>query len=162
MPEAQGFGQERIRRLLRQRHPMLLLDRVLNLDDADAPTAIVAVKALTVSEPCYADLAEETGAAGFAYPLALELESFGQAVSVLWKLGHQAGDGTVPLLAGLREVSVTGPVLPGDVMEHRAHLVHASSASWTYAGSTWVAGREVLSVGSLLVVARPDEVLLDT
>jgi 3-hydroxyacyl-[acyl-carrier-protein] dehydratase len=160
MPDVPSFGQERIRPLLRQRYPMLLLDRVLGLDDTEAPTEIVAVKAVTVSEPCYAQLGEGAGTAGFAYPLALQLESFGQAVSVLWSLGREVGDGTVPLLAGLREVSVTAPVLPGDVMEHSAHLVHASGASWTYAGSTRVAGREVLSVGSLLVVARPDAVLL--
>jgi 3-hydroxyacyl-[acyl-carrier-protein] dehydratase len=143
--------QPDIRRLVRQRHPILLLDRVTRVD---APDSLVAVKAVTVSEPCYAHLGDTGVAEDFAYPLALLIESFGQAVSVLWALGGTDA-GAIPLLAGLRDVAAPAPVLPGDVLEHHVRLAHRSSASWTFTGTAQVAGREVLRIGALLVVARP-------
>lgn len=148
--------QPEIRSLLRQRSPMLLLDRVVSVNP---PESIVALKAVTISEPCYARLGEDLGIAAFAYPLALTIESFGQAVSILWALSGYGTENAVPLLAGLRDVVVHSSARPGDVLEHRVRLDHASAASWSFSGSTRSGDGDVLSVGSLLVVARPDDVL---
>lgn len=148
-----------VRGLLRQRHPMLLLDRVT---DASPPSTIVAIKAVTATEPCYAHLADAGGVESFEYPLALLVESFGQAVSVLWSLGRPNGSDRVPLLASVRDLVVESAAVPGDVLEHHVRLEHTSGDAAAFSGYTWSAGRPVLRVGSLLVVnRRPDDLLPD-
>ncbi|UWZ34773.1 beta-hydroxyacyl-ACP dehydratase [Dactylosporangium roseum] len=140
-----------MRGLLRQRYPMLLLDRVV----AATPRSLVAVKAVTAAEQCYANLGDEIDAGGLHYPLALLVESFGQAVSVLWALGGGAPAG-VPLLATLRDVVVGSPALPGDVLEHHVRLEHVSGRSAIFSGHTESAGRRILDIGSLMTAVRSE------
>lgn len=146
-----------VRGLLRQRHPMLLLDRVT---DAAPPSSLVAVKAVTAAEPCYAHLDDAAGVESFEYPLALLVESFGQAVAVLWSLGRPADHGGVPLLANVRDVLVEAAAVPGDVLEHHVRLERVSGDAATFSGHTLSAGRLLLRVGSMLVVNRPPDNLL--
>lgn len=146
-----------VRGLLRQRHPMLLLDRVI---DAAPPSTIVAVKAITAAEPCYAHLDDAAGVASFEYPLALLVESFGQAVSVLWSLGRPEYRDRVPLLANVQDVVVESAAVPGDVLEHHVRLERVSGDAAVFSGHTRSAGRPVLRVGTLLVVNRPPDNLL--
>ncbi|MEE3922546.1 hypothetical protein V2I01_42060 [Micromonospora sp. BRA006-A] len=62
-------GQEAIRGLLPQRFPLLLVDRVVEV----RPDGIVAEKAVTAAEWCYAGLDETTPPEAYAYPVALLL-----------------------------------------------------------------------------------------
>jgi 3-hydroxyacyl-[acyl-carrier-protein] dehydratase len=153
------LDQAGLRRLLRQRYPMLLLDKVT---DVSPPSSIVAVKAVTVSEPCYAHLDDTAGVPSFEYPLALLVESFGQAVAVLWSLGRSGGHDGVPLLASAQDVVVESAAVPGDVLEHHVTLERDSGGAALFAGHTRSAGRLVLRVGSMLVVDRPPDHLLHT
>jgi 3-hydroxyacyl-[acyl-carrier-protein] dehydratase len=136
---------------------MLLLDTVREF----SPTgSLVATKAVTCAEDCYRDLEDGTGIDGFAYPSALLLESFGQAVSLLWSLAELGPPADLPLMVGLRDLTFAAPAVPGDVLEHRVRLRHRSGVLGEFTGETRAADRTVLTVGSLLVVARPAASLL--
>lgn len=138
---------------------MLLLDTVREFSP---PGSLVATKAVTGGEDCYRDMADGTGIDGFAYPPALLLESFGQAVSLLWSLAELGPPDEIPLMVGIRDLTFAAPAVPGDVLEHRVRLHHRSGALGEFTGETRAGGRTVLTVDSVLVVSRPAESLLPT
>ncbi|NHC16049.1 3-hydroxyacyl-ACP dehydratase FabZ family protein, partial [Motilibacter deserti] len=70
-----------IRAVLPHRHPVLLVDRVVELKEF---ASIVTLKAVSGSEPCYAQMDEGLPASAYAYPGSLLLESFGQSGALLW------------------------------------------------------------------------------
>ncbi len=156
MPD-QVLDHSQVRERLRQRPPMLLLDTVREFKP---PTSLVATKAVTGGEDCYRDLADGTGLDAFAYPSVLLLESFGQAVSLLWSLAGLGPADEVPLMVGIRDLAYAAPAVPGDVLEHHVQLRHHSGAVGEFTGETRASGRTVLTVGSILVVSRPAASLL--
>jgi 3-hydroxyacyl-[acyl-carrier-protein] dehydratase len=153
------LDHSQVRDRLRQRPPMLLLDTVREF----SPTgSLVATKAITGGEDCYRHMADGTGIDGFAYPSALVLESFGQAISLLWSLAGLSPPDEVPLMVGIRDLAFATPAIPGDVLEHHVQLRHHSGALGEFTGETRAADRTVLTVGSVLVVSRPAASLLST
>ncbi|MFF4508479.1 3-hydroxyacyl-ACP dehydratase FabZ family protein [Streptomyces sp. NPDC001401] len=149
-----------VRERLRQRPPMLLLDTVRRFTP---PDSLIATKAITGGEDCYRDMAEGAGIDAFGYPSVLLLESFGQAVSLLWSLAELGPRDEIPLMVGIRDLVHTARAVPGDVLEHHVRLSHRSGQAGEFTGHTRTAdGRTVLSVGSLLVVSRPTASLLST
>ncbi|WP_367140678.1 MULTISPECIES: 3-hydroxyacyl-ACP dehydratase FabZ family protein [Streptomyces] len=128
---------------------MVLLDTVGEF----SPTSIVATKAVTGSEDCYRDLADGTPLPGFAYPQALMVESFGQACSLLWTLAGLGAPDRIPVLVAVSDLVFHAAPLPGDVLEHQVHLVHASRTACEFTGRSQVRGDTVLDVGSLLVAS---------
>lgn len=153
------LDHSQVRSRLRQRPPMLLLDTVREFSP---PNSLVATKAITGGEDCYRDVQDGTGIDGFAYPSVLVLESFGQAVSLLWSLAGLGPPDEVPLMVGLRGLVYAAPAVPGDVLEHHVELRHRSGAVGEFTGRTRTADRSVLTVGSILVVSRPPASLLPT
>jgi 3-hydroxyacyl-[acyl-carrier-protein] dehydratase len=154
------LDHSQVRDRLRQRPPMLLLDTVREFSP---PAALVATKAITGGEDCYRHLEDGTGIAGFGYPSALLLESFGQAVSLLWSLAGLGPPDEVPLMVGIRDLVFGAPAVPGDVLEHHVQLNHHSGTLGEFTGETrTTVGRTVLTVGSVLVVSRPAASLLST
>lgn len=153
------LDHSQVRGRLRQRPPMLLLDTVREFSP---PDVLVATKAVTGGESCYRDLEDGTGIDGFAYPSALLLESFGQAVSLLWSLAELGPPEEIPLMVGIRDLRYAEPAIPGDVLEHHVRLNHHSGAVGEFTGETRAADRTVLTVGSVLVVSRPAASLLPT
>ncbi|MFD3536644.1 3-hydroxyacyl-ACP dehydratase FabZ family protein [Streptomyces sp. NPDC058664] len=151
------LDHSQVRDRLRQRPPMLLLDTVREFTP---PDALVATKAITGGEDCYREVAEHSGIDHFAYPPVLLLESFGQAVSLLWSLAGLGPPDEIPLMVGIRDLAYGVPAVPGDVLEHHVRLAHRSGAVGEFTGETRAAGRTVLTVGSVLVVSRPSASLL--
>ncbi|RAG85337.1 beta-hydroxyacyl-ACP dehydratase [Streptacidiphilus pinicola] len=151
------LDHSQVRARLRQRPPMLLLDTVRSHQGG----TLVATKAITGGEDCYRDLADPAGIDAFAYPQALLLESFGQAVSLLWSLAQLGPADEVPLMVGLRDLAYGAPALPGDVLEHHVTLRHHSGQVGEFTGHTETGdGRTVLTVESIMVVSRPAASLL--
>jgi len=153
------LDHSQVRDRLRQRPPMLLLDTVREFAP---PAALVAIKAITGGEDCYRDMADGAGIDAFAYPSVLLLESFGQAVSLLWSLAELGPPDEVPLMVGIRDLVHAAPAVPGDVLEHHVQLRHHSGAVGEFTGETRAGDRTVLTVGSILVVSRPAASLLPT
>ncbi|HEU5470225.1 MAG TPA: hypothetical protein VFV67_06200 [Actinophytocola sp.] len=140
-----AFGLDGIARLLPHRYPMLLLDRVTGLVPG---VRLTATKAVSGNEPWYAG-----GGPGFAYPPVLVVESWCQAAGVLTGWDDPA---RVLLLGSMTGVHLAGPVLPGDVVEHRVRMVTAAGGAAVFTGESIVAGRTVLSVRRLVVSMRDE------
>jgi 3-hydroxymyristoyl/3-hydroxydecanoyl-(acyl carrier protein) dehydratase len=149
-----GHGPAWIRRVLPQRHPMLLIDQVLAREPG---RSVCTVKAVTASEPCYAGLPDGTPSDGYAYPRSLLIESFGQSAALLWldDRAPASGDGQILLFAGAREYRFEGDVYPGDVLRHEARLDSVIAGTAFASGSTWVGERRVAAVTALMATRRP-------
>lgn len=142
-----------IRSVLPHRYPMLLVDAVRSIEPGES---IVAVKNVTGTEPCYADLSETAESFGYAYPRSLIIESFGQAASIIYMVrGQEAIKDSVMLFGSARSCRFHGDVFPGDTMEHRARLVRKLSDAAIFTGEVWVDDRRVVEVEQFIVALRP-------
>ncbi|WP_433271707.1 3-hydroxyacyl-ACP dehydratase FabZ family protein [Actinosynnema sp. CS-041913] len=147
------LDHRQVRALLPHRHPMLQVDQVLEVQPG---RRIVAVKAVSGSEPCYADLPDGLSRAGYAYPASLLLESLGQAGALLWLLSMDSTEKRTPMLGSVRDFAIHGSAFPGDVLRHEVHLDHAAHDKALLRGETRVDGRLIASVGSMLGLAVPE------
>jgi 3-hydroxyacyl-[acyl-carrier-protein] dehydratase len=168
-----------IRQLLPQRHPILLLDRVLSVEPGGS---IRAIKAISACEPCYAGLPDGLGGASYAYPVSLLIESFGQAAAVLWLLSGagrgaawhngagvagaaasvsgeattgEAAGGDVLLFAAARDCVIESPAYPGDVLCHTARIGRVLDGAALVEGETLAGDRRIAVMGSLIAAIRP-------
>jgi 3-hydroxyacyl-[acyl-carrier-protein] dehydratase len=135
----------RLHRVLRHRHPMLLVDRVGDITVAPGGpgSTMEATKAVTAAEPCYAGLGPDDG---FAYPAALLLESFLQSAAVLWARAVPVDSDATMVLGGTRRVSFPSPVYPGDLVRHRLRLDAVLGGTAFLSGASFVVGRPDLPV----------------
>jgi len=146
-----------IRRILPHRHPILLVDRVLELEPG---VRIVAVKAVTASEPCYADLAEDLPQSAYAYPVSLLVESFGQAGAILWlRSGDAEGPAGTLIFGGARDVVIRSSVYPGEVLVHEVRIDALKGDNAFMSGEIRVGDRIVATIGSMLAVIRRTAIL---
>jgi 3-hydroxyacyl-[acyl-carrier-protein] dehydratase len=147
------IGVEEIKRVIPHRYPILLVDRVTEVDPG---VSLVALKAITCAEPCYAR------AETYEYPVSLLLESWAQAAVLLacWNTPNpDVLAGKVELAAGIKGVDLLEPVHPGDVVEHRVQVLRNVWDAAIVAGTSWVGGRKVLAVEQFSVALRGVEVL---
>ncbi|MFE9774069.1 3-hydroxyacyl-ACP dehydratase FabZ family protein [Streptomyces sp. NPDC005931] len=156
-------GYAQLLALLPVRHPMVLVDRVVGFEHR---RTIETAKAVTGSEPCYQGMADDLPAERYAYPRSMVLESFGQSAALLW-LGspgggpNAAGDG-LPMVGRLRNCEFTGSAFPGDVIRHRVHVERLLDDGAFMTGESRVGDQVILTVGSLIAVARPSAVVAGT
>ncbi|QEV19955.1 3-hydroxyacyl-ACP dehydratase FabZ family protein [Streptomyces alboniger] len=151
-------GYARLLALLPVRHPMVLVDRVL---DFDRGRTIETAKAVTGSEPCYQDMAENLPAERYAYPRSMILESFGQSAALLWlgSRGPDSEEDRLPMVGRLRHCAFSGSAFPGDVIRHRVWVERLVDDNAFMAGESRVGDQVLLTVGSLIAVARPAAVV---
>jgi 3-hydroxyacyl-[acyl-carrier-protein] dehydratase len=144
-----------IRAVLPQRHPLLLVDRVLSRGERSIET----IKAITATEPCYARLGDDAGVDDYAYPASLLIESFGQSAALLWLDDAIAGAGDVLLFVGARDYTVEGHAYPGDTVRHVVHLERVVADTAFATGESWVGDRRIAVIGSLMAARRPADTL---
>src|SRR5574341_1150057 len=97
---------EAIRRILPHRYPMLLVDRIVELE----PERIVGIKNVTVNEPFFTGHFPE-------YPVmpgVLIVEAMAQVAGVLVLKEIADRDNKLVLLASIEQAKFRKPVLPGD------------------------------------------------
>lgn len=151
-----------IRATLPQRYPLLLVDRVL----LQQPGHIETIKAVTSTEPCYADVPDDADHADYRYPVSLLIESFGQSAALLWLSEHRTShaegvaaeaDATEQtlLFVGARDYEVHGYAYPGDVVRHVVRLERVVADTAFASGESWVGDRKIATVGSLMAARRP-------
>ncbi|MBP8537402.1 3-hydroxyacyl-ACP dehydratase FabZ family protein [Streptomyces sp. MK37H] len=148
-----------IKRLLPHRHPMLLIDRVVELVPGDR---LVALKAITCNEPWYRHLGEDAAPEEFGYPQTLLVESWGQAAGLLAVCGAEATGGPtsqVMLAGSMSGVEFHRPVQPGDVLEHRVRLFRALTDTVIFEGETLVGGEVALTFSRMVMAFRPGDQL---
>lgn len=155
-PAAAGGAAEQaaVRAVLPQRHPLLLVDRVLALDPG---RSVVTAKAVSATEPCYAGLPDTASDRAHDYPVSLLVESLGQSAALLWFAGRgpDPADGRTLMFVGARDHRVEGVARPGDVVRHRVRLESVIADTAFATGESWVGDRRIASVGSLVATRRP-------
>jgi len=149
------FDHATVRATIPHRHPVLLVDRVLEIEPF---RRIVTTKTISGSEPCYARMAEGLPQSRYAYPASLIIESFGQSGAVLWieSMKRSAGGLTGALMfAAARNVEITGAAYPGDTLRHEAYVDQIIGDNAFLRGATYVEDRLVATVGEAIAVMRP-------
>jgi 3-hydroxyacyl-[acyl-carrier-protein] dehydratase len=148
-----------LKHILPHRHPVLQVDRVLELVPGKR---IVAIKAISGAEPCYAGLGPDVPHEAHAYPVSLLVESLGQAGAVLWLRGAElcgeALSGTL-ILGSARDLEISGAAYPGDVLRHEVELEFVKGGNAFMRGETWVGERRIATAGSILAALRQDHEL---
>ena len=151
-------GPGGVKALLPHRYPILLVDRVVEIEPG---SRIVTLKAVTVNEPWYQGLPDDTPDAGYAYPTALLIEAWCQAAALLsgWEMSAEDTAGKVALFGSMSGIEVTGSVLPGDVVRNEVVLTRSMGDTWIFEGTATVDGAPRLAVGSVMTALRPAAVL---
>lgn len=137
---------------LPHRFPMLLIDRVVELVPGER---VVAHKAVTMNEPWYANVGAN-GALG--YPAALLVESWCQAAGLLAARPRPAGEpraADVMLFGRMSNARFGRDVLPGEVVEHRVHLLRQLEEATLFGGEAAVNGEVVFQVEQVVMTLRP-------
>lgn len=143
-----------VRRVLPQRYPMILLDAV---DAIDAEGGVIARKAITCAESCYAHVDAEDIEA-FAYPLSLLMESFSHSVSIILERGW--GDKLrspdyVVLFGSMRRFQFHASAYPGDTLIHHGQVDWMNERSAVVSGHTKVGERVIASVDRITAFLQP-------
>ncbi|MFG2718614.1 3-hydroxyacyl-ACP dehydratase FabZ family protein [Streptomyces sp. NPDC048416] len=140
-------------------HPMLHVDRVLDMEPYDV---IVTSKAITGSETCYARLGPSVAQHALSYPPSLLIESWGQGGALLWLERERAEgrtDTDAPLLAALRGITFHRGVHPGDTLRHTVRIDQYTAAGVIMSGESRCEGELVAEIGYALAVLRPSDKL---
>jgi len=143
-----------IRALLPQRFPLLLVDRVLDLEPG---RRISTVKAVTGTDGCYAHLPDGAEAWRYRYPYSLVVESFGQSAALLWLDGRlpSPDDDQVLMFVGATNFSFEGHAYPGDVLRHEVRMDSVIADTAFASGEIWVGERRLATVDTLVATRRP-------
>jgi len=156
LPALTRLGIGDLKRMIPHRYPMLLLDRV---DGVGVGEELVATKAISANEPWYAGLSHDDD---HGYPDVLLVESWCQAAGVLAVRDHLIPDvlaGQVTLFGAITNISLTGRVQPGDVLEHRVRAIKILSQAAVFEGECLVGDVPVLNVEQIVIVLRPADEL---
>ncbi len=121
---------------LPHRYPMLLVDRVLELEKGKR---IVAIKNVSINEPFF------TG--HFPYfpvmPGVLQVEALAQAAGILsfQTMGRVSDSSAVYYFVGIDSARFKRPVVPGDQLRLEVEILRISRSIWKYAGRATVDGQ---------------------
>jgi len=133
---------------LPHRYPMLLVDRVLELEKGKR---IVAVKNVSINEPFF------TG--HFPYlpvmPGLLQVEALAQAACILsfQTMGRVSDSSTVYYFVGIDSARFKRPVVPGDQLRLEVEILRISRSIWKYSGKATVDG-QVAAEAELMCTLR--------
>lgn len=160
----QRLSAVEVARRLAHRSPILLVDEAYVEPGGQA---LIAQKAVSLNEPCYARLAEPDPL-GLAYPDVLVIESFVQASGLLIAAAPHADRHTdlstgapaaVMVLGGLRRAELIGRVWPGDVLRHELRVLRVISGAALVSGVVRVGPRPVAAIDEVLIALRSAEAL---
>lgn len=145
-----GMGVEEIQRLLPHRYPMLLIDRVVELEKWKR---IQAYKNITINEQVF------TGHFPIKpiFPGVLIVEAMAQTAGVLGfaSVDKQPDDERLYLFAGVDGVRFKRPVVPGDRLMMTADVDSTKRNIWRFACSARVDDRLVCEATILCALEAP-------
>lgn len=146
-----------IKAIMSHRFPMLLIDRIISIEEWDKVTG---VKCVTATDECYAEVPTDAPLSSYAYPPSLIIESFGQACGVLIGIkrkqaGHQ--DGKLMIAAGVMGFSIHRDVYPGQTLVFHGRLVRELTDFAIFEGEAMCEDQLVATVDSMIVAFRSPE-----
>jgi 3-hydroxyacyl-[acyl-carrier-protein] dehydratase len=145
MTDNLNMNINRILKLLPHRYPILLVDRVLELDPSKR---IKALKNVSVNEPYFQGHFPEFP----VMPGVLILESLAQASALLAFSEEQKPD-TVYYFAGIDNARFKKPVTPGDQLILNAEVIRNKAGIWKFNAFATV-DNEIVAQADLLCAIR--------
>lgn len=140
---------EEIMKFLPHRYPMLLLDRVIELDPVKTCKGL---KNVSINEPFF----QGHYPGKPIMPGVLILEAMAQAGAVVIISDPQCA-GQLPLIASFSEVKIKRPVVPGDQLITEAEILWFRNRMGRMRASSSVDGEEVATVEvSFKLIPRED------
>ena len=124
-----------IRRILPYRYPMLLVDRILELE----PDRIVGLKNVTYNEPFFSGHFPDFP----VMPGVLIVEAMAQAAGVLVLKNMEDRHNKLVLLVAIENARFRRPVVPGDVLELHLEMTKDRGSIFGFHGEAKVNGQVV-------------------
>ncbi len=121
---------------LPHRYPMLLVDRVLELEKGKR---IVAIKNVTINEPFFVGHFPHLP----VMPGVLQIEALAQAAGILsfQTMGRVSDAGSVYYFVGIDNARFKRPVAPGDQLRLEVTITRVARSIWKYSGRATVDGQ---------------------
>lgn len=142
---------EAIRKILPHRYPMLLVDRILELEEE----RIVGIKNVTINEPFF-----QGHFPGFAVmPGVLIVEAMAQVAGVLVLNSIPDRENKVVLLASIEQAKFRRPVLPGDQLRIEMNMGRRKATVAKMHGTATVNGAVVAEAEMLCKLAERSEIM---
>ena len=151
MNENETYDIQRILRKLPHRYPILLVDRVLEIEKG---LRIKALKNVTINEPYFMGHFP----ARPVMPGVLMLEALAQAAAILSfeSADAEPGDDTVVYFAGIDNARFKRPVGPGDQLILEAMIDRARSGIYRYKTRGLVDGQVVVEADLMCTMRKVD------
>jgi beta-hydroxyacyl-ACP dehydratase FabZ len=140
-----SFDIRRILDILPHRHPIVMVDRVLELD---AGQRILAIKNVSFNESYFPGHFPGNP----VMPGVLIVEALAQAGGILLAESRAAEVGDRPYLVGVDQVRFRRQVVPGDQLRMEVNLVSSHAAYHRLKGSATVEGQRAAEAQMLLAV----------
>ncbi len=143
------LGIEEIRELLPHRYPILLVDRILEMDDG----SVLAEKLISVNEP----VLQGHFPGRPIFPGVLILEALGQTACVWAKRMRGGFEGLEPVLVGIDSARFRRPVVPGDVLQLVVRVLRQRGSMFRFEGVAKVEGELAAETTLLAAFVRLEE-----
>ena len=147
-PQTTTLDINEILKYLPHRYPILLIDRVIELE---LDKRIVALKNVTYNEPHFTGHFPHLP----VMPGVLVLEAMAQAAGVLSfaTMGRRSDDNSVFYFAGIDDARFKRPVGPGDQLMLEVDILRKSRMLWKFKGTATVDG-QVVAEAELMCALR--------
>ena len=121
---------------LPHRYPMLLVDRVLEIEKGER---IVAIKNVSINEPFFAGHFPHLP----VMPGVLQIEALAQAAGILsfQSMGRVSDEGSVYYFVGIDNARFKRPVVPGDQLRLEVRITRVARSIWKYSARGTVEGQ---------------------
>ncbi|RDU65388.1 3-hydroxyacyl-[acyl-carrier-protein] dehydratase FabZ [Helicobacter didelphidarum] len=136
MSDQQNINIDKIMQVLPHRYPMLLVDRVLELQ---AHKTIIAYKNVTINEQVFMGHFPKEP----IYPGVMIIEGMAQAGGILafvstWGLEFDASQNKIVYFMTIDKVKFRVPVRPGDRLTYKMNVLKQRSNVWQLEGKAFV------------------------
>ena len=147
-PQTTNLDINEILKYLPHRYPILLIDRVIELE---LDKRIVALKNVTYNEPHFTGHFPHLP----VMPGVLVVEAMAQAAGVLSfaTMGRRSDDNSVFYFAGIDDARFKRPVGPGDQLMLEVDILRKSRMLWKFKGTATVDG-QVVAEAELMCALR--------
>ncbi len=143
------LGIEEIRGLLPHRYPILLVDRILEMDDSSA----LGEKLVSVNEPVLQGHFPDRP----IFPGVLILEALAQTACVWAKRMRTGFEALEPALIGIDNARFRRPVVPGDALQLDIRLLRQRGPMFRFEGLAKVEGELAAETTLLAAFVRWEE-----
>ena len=149
-PELGTADVARIMEMIPHRYPMLLVDRVVEIE---AGVKAVGIKNVTINEPQFQGHFPENP----VFPGVLLIEGMAQTGGILCLIGMGASTARPVYFMTIDEAKFRRPVVPGDTVEFHMSLLAQRRNMWWYRGEAKVKKHVVAEakVGAMLLDPEP-------